>query len=81
MTGCTTCLQAASERQSFNAEDFPSVSGASAAGGVMSGGRWAAAGGAIGGRITAEDFPALPGDKANVNMHMSAHCPREFKAH
>jgi len=27
----------------------------------MSGGRWAAAGGAMGGRIIPEDFPALPG--------------------
>lgn len=54
-------LQAASERQAFNAEDFPSVSGGPGGGGVMSGGRWAAAGGAAGGRITAEDFPALPG--------------------
>ena len=54
-------LQAASDRQAFNAEDFPSVSGGPGAAGVMSGGRWAAAGGAIGGRINAEDFPALPG--------------------
>lgn len=54
-------LQAASERQGFNAEDFPFVSGGPGAGGVMSGGRWAAAGGAAGGRITPEDFPALPG--------------------
>lgn len=54
-------LQAASERQGFNAEDFPSVSGGPSSGGVMSGGRWAAAGGAAGGRIAPEDFPALPG--------------------
>ncbi|DBA67661.1 TPA: hypothetical protein ACH3X2_001255 [Trebouxia sp. C0005] len=53
--------QAASERQSFNAEDFPSVSGGPGSSGVMSGGRWAAAGGAMGGRIIPEDFPALPG--------------------
>ena len=61
-TAWTLVMQAASERQAFNAEDFPSVSGGPGGPGVMSGGRWAGAGGAPGGRITAEDFPALPGE-------------------
>ncbi len=37
----------------------------------MSGGRWAAAGGAMGGRIAPEDFPALPG------VHPSRVCQRQ----
>ncbi|KAL3156593.1 hypothetical protein ABBQ38_000883 [Trebouxia sp. C0009 RCD-2024] len=53
--------QAATDRQAFNAADFPSVSGGPGGSGVMSGGRWAGGGGAAGGRITPEDFPALPG--------------------
>ena len=64
-------LQAASERQGFNAEDFPSVSGGPGSGGVMSGGRWAAAGRAAGGRITPEDFPALPGAYTSSSVQLT----------
>ena len=61
-------VQAASDRQSFNAEDFPSVSGAPGSSGVMSGGRWTGGGGP-GGHINAEDFPALPGETCVTDMH------------
>lgn len=65
--------QAASERQAFNADDFPSVSGHNDPTGVMSG-RWAAAGGATGGRIAPEDFPALPG-QALYTLHCCTAVP------